>query len=714
MTLARAAEWCGGELVGPAGAGSAVMTGATIDTRELERGDLFVALPGANADGADFIGEAARLGACAALRARGAGGAREARGTGGAREAREARVSDSEVVFPQIEAECPARALGDLARKWRGEVCGVKVVAVTGTNGKTTTREMASAVLRAQFGEDAVLTSARNFNNHLGLPLTILRLRDSHRAAVLEMGMNHAGEIAELARIASPDIGIITNAGRGHLEGLGTVENVARAKGELIECLPPDGVAVLNADDPHFDLWRETAGERRVYSFGFARPDDAECRDVVITTPEGEKLRGEFPPEVPRHMVANTLAACAALGEFGVSDETARGALSGFRGAPGRMEFKTAKGGATLIDDSYNANPDSVLAALEVLAARPSPRVAALGDMLELGEASAELHREVGVRIGGRGGGFAFGAGGGFAGDGAGGAGAWLRGRAAFFGQGGDGSGVAGAGSSGGDDFGQGFAGDGDGRGCAGFGGGLLMLYHLAQALSAHVGGFNLFTYVTSRAVFAGLTALALGLALGPVFIRRMRRAGGIQPVRDDGPARHLRDKSGTPTMGGALILCAVFSSSLLWGDLRNEFLWLTLAVTGCFAAIGYADDRAKIKRGNSRGLTARMKLLLQSVVALAAMFYLLREEGMLAGKTDLIIPYMKDVAVPLGVFGFALFGWLCCGWGFKRGQLDGRVGRACDNAHHFGQRGSGGLRVRVGACGVFGVSWSSAFARGA
>ena len=184
------------------------------------------------------------------------------------------------------------------------------------------------------------------------------------------------------------------------------------------------------------------------------------------------------------------------------------------------------------------------------------------------------------------------------------------------------------------------------------------MLYHLAQALSAHVGGFNLFTYVTSRAVFAGLTALALGLALGPVFIRRMRRAGGIQPVRDDGPARHLRDKSGTPTMGGALILCAVFSSSLLWGDLRNEFLWLTLAVTGCFAAIGYADDRAKITRGNSRGLTARMKLLLQSVVALAAMFYLLRE-GMLAGKTDLIIPYMKDVAVPLGVFGFALFGWL-------------------------------------------------------
>ena len=393
MTLARAAEWCGGELVGPAGAGSAVMTGATIDTRELERGDLFVALPGANADGADFIGEAARLGACAALRAR------EARGTGGAREARVSGL-DSEVVFPQIEAECPARALGDLARKWRGEVCGVKVVAVTGTNGKTTTREMASAVLRAQFGEDAVLTSARNFNNHLGLPLTILRLRDSHRAAVLEMGMNHAGEISELARIASPDIGIITNAGRGHLEGLGTVENVARAKGELIECLPPDGVAVLNADDPHFDLWRETAGERRVYSFGFARPDDAECRDVVITTPEGEKLRGEFPPEVPRHMVANTLAACAALGEFGVSDETARGALAGFRGAPGRMEFKTAKGGATLIDDSYNANPDSVLAALEVLAARPSPRVAALGDMLELGDASVELHREVGVRIG--------------------------------------------------------------------------------------------------------------------------------------------------------------------------------------------------------------------------------------------------------------------------------------------------------------------------
>ena len=184
------------------------------------------------------------------------------------------------------------------------------------------------------------------------------------------------------------------------------------------------------------------------------------------------------------------------------------------------------------------------------------------------------------------------------------------------------------------------------------------MLFHLAQALSAHVGGFNLFTYVTSRAVFAGLTALALGLALGPVFIRRMRRAGRVQPVRDDGPARHLEDKQNTPTMGGALILCAVFSAALLWGDLRNQFLWLTLAVTAAFALIGFVDDRAKIKHGNSRGLSAKNKLALQSLVAVAAMVFLLQDE-MLGGHTDLIVPYMKDIALPLGVFGFVLFGWL-------------------------------------------------------
>ena len=184
------------------------------------------------------------------------------------------------------------------------------------------------------------------------------------------------------------------------------------------------------------------------------------------------------------------------------------------------------------------------------------------------------------------------------------------------------------------------------------------MLYHIAQGLSGHVGGFNLFTYVTSRAVFAGLTALTLGLVLGPVFIRRMRSAGRVQPVRDDGPARHLRDKQNTPTMGGALILCAVFFSALLWGDLTNGFLWLTLLVTAAFAAIGFVDDRAKIMRGDSRGLSARMKMALQSAVAVAAMLFLLRD-GMLGENTDLIIPYMKDVALPLGFFGFVLFGWL-------------------------------------------------------
>ena len=317
MTLARAAEWCGGELRGPAGAESAVMTGATMDTRELRPGDLFVALPGERADGAEFIPEAARLGACAALTS---------------------APDIRDEAPPRIVVSDPVAALAELARKWREKNTGVKVVAVTGTNGKTTTREMTAAILRARFGDAAVLTPTRNFNNHLGVPLTILRLRDSHCAAVLELGMNRAGEIAALARVAKPDIGIITNAGRGHLEGLGTVENVARAKGELIENLPPDGAAVLNADDPHFPLWREMAGDRRIYSFGFENPRDSRCRKVVITIPGGKKNHGEFPPDTPRHIAANTMAACAGLGELNVSDELGEvraGGLSRDSGAHG-------------------------------------------------------------------------------------------------------------------------------------------------------------------------------------------------------------------------------------------------------------------------------------------------------------------------------------------------------------------------------------------
>lgn len=377
MTLAQAAEWCGGELLAPAGKESIVMTGATIDTRELSPGDLFVALPGTQVDGASFIADAARLGASAALCAK------------------SSARSDSPI--PQIAARDPVRALGLLARRWREKVSKPVVVAITGTCGKTTAREMAAHILRLECGADAVLSSRRNYNNHLGAPLTILRLRPSHKAAVVELGMNHSGEIAALTKIVKPNLGVILNAGRGHLETLGTVENVARAKGEMMRAMPADSSALLNAGDPHYSMWVKMAGSRRIwwvlpeegklvlYYFGGARVRTMRLRENVSAAVETTLFMGR-------------MAALIATDSVMIPEPP------GYTDVilpPGRMEEKRAKGGAVLIDSTYNSNPDSALAALDALRGFGPPdgmKIAALGDMLELGGQSAALHEEVGVR----------------------------------------------------------------------------------------------------------------------------------------------------------------------------------------------------------------------------------------------------------------------------------------------------------------------------
>jgi UDP-N-acetylmuramoyl-tripeptide--D-alanyl-D-alanine ligase len=279
-------------------------------------------------------------------------------------------------------------------------------VGVTGSNGKTTAKEMIAAVL----GQDgAVLKTRGNLNNDLGVPLTLLELEAGQRYGVVEMGANHPGEIAYVARLARPQVGVITNAGAAHLEGFGSREGVARAKGELIEALPPDGVAVLNADDHFFPLWRQSAGERAVISFGFGDQAavsgiaeslrlecDAQGFRTCFEFDLGGRRHGAGIRLAGRHNVANALAAIAAGTALGLGvDRTIEG-LATVQPVAGRMQPARAQAGALVINDSYNANPTSFRAALDVLLQLPGEPWVALGALGELGETSPALHAELG------------------------------------------------------------------------------------------------------------------------------------------------------------------------------------------------------------------------------------------------------------------------------------------------------------------------------
>ncbi len=377
LSLSRVAERLEGELVGDDVAFSAVSS----DTRTLGADALFVALKGPHFDGHDFIPQAIAGDACGLL------------------------VSEACLEpVPQVRVRDTRLGLGRLAALWRDSF-PVPLVAITGSNGKTTVKELTAAILR-QRGD--VLATRGNLNNDIGLPLTLLRLQDEPYA-VVEMGANHPGEIGYLTHIAHPDVAVITNAGAAHLEGFGDLAGVARGKGEILSGLAPNGVAVLNADDDFFGYWCDLLGERRLLSFG------ASPRAHVRGDLEGAETRwsqqgfrsrmrvhyGESVFEVElalagRHNLMNALAAIAVGLAMGCSVEQIRSGLASVEPVNGRLRLQIAGNGLRLIDDTYNANPDSVAAAIAVLMQAPGERWLVLGDLAELGRESEGLHAAIG------------------------------------------------------------------------------------------------------------------------------------------------------------------------------------------------------------------------------------------------------------------------------------------------------------------------------
>jgi UDP-N-acetylmuramoyl-tripeptide--D-alanyl-D-alanine ligase len=385
MSLSDAAAAIGARLDGPDVRFSSVST----DSRTLERGALFVALRGEKFDGHRFIQAARQRGAAAGMV-----DDRAAPGSPGSG-------------LPFLVVDDTRLALGRLAARWRLRF-GIPVVSVAGSNGKTTVKEMIASILRAHYGEAHALATEGNLNNDIGLPLTLLRLRDAHRAAVVELGVNHPGETAYLGSIARPTVALINNAQREHQEFMTSVADVAREHGAVFSALQPEGVAVINADDEFAGYWHGVAAGRRVRDFGIDRPAQVTARyaltgfgsEIELRTPEGN-VAIELHVE-GRHNVLNALAAAAAATAAGAGIEAAARGLGAFRAFEGRLQRKRGRSGAAVIDDTYNANPDSVRAAIDVLATMPGERVLVLGDMGEVGANGPAFHDEIGTYARGR------------------------------------------------------------------------------------------------------------------------------------------------------------------------------------------------------------------------------------------------------------------------------------------------------------------------
>ena len=376
MSLTEAANVLGGRISGA----DLRFAGVSSDSRSIGRGELFVALRGERFDGHAFLDAAAARGAAAALVDRHYAGP---------------------YPLPVVIVDDTKRALGELARTWRSRLQPA-LIAVTGSNGKTTVKEMLAAILRRHGGDAAVLATRGNLNNDIGVPLTLLKMRPAHRWCAIELGMNHRGEIAHLAGLAAPTIALVNNAQREHLEFMDSVDQVAAENASVYEALPPSGTAVINADDPHAALFRRRAGARPVVEFGLK---DAMVSgryalsglqsELRLRTPHGEAQATLAIPGL--HNVRNALAAAACAHAAAIEPAVIAAGLSAFRPYTGRLQVKPARAGLTVIDDSYNANPDSVRAAIDVLVGCPGPTVLVLGDMGEVGPQGPAFHREIGA-----------------------------------------------------------------------------------------------------------------------------------------------------------------------------------------------------------------------------------------------------------------------------------------------------------------------------
>ena len=375
MRLSEAAIATRGQLIGR----DALFTSVGTDSRNLSSQQLFVALQGEKFDGHDYVKQAFEQGAAGALIQRGP------------------------LSLPAaLLVKDTRQALGDLAAYWRNKF-DMPIAAITGSSGKTTVKEMLSSILcAATASKDKVLATQGNLNNDIGMPLTALKLRSHHKYAVLEMGMNHTGEIAYLTKLARPTVALVNNAGMAHLGELGSIEAIAKAKGEIFQGLAENGIAIFNADDDFASLWEKLSAANRQMTFGLDKSADvsadyqlhANKSSIVINTPLGSQAL-EL-PVAGVHNIRNALAATAAALAMGVGLQAIAKGLQSFAGVKGRLQVKQGLNGAKVIDDTYNANPASMKAAIDVLAAQSGEKIMVIGDMGELGDDAPAMHAEIG------------------------------------------------------------------------------------------------------------------------------------------------------------------------------------------------------------------------------------------------------------------------------------------------------------------------------